>query len=80
MEGLRAIWGKSQFETLHTGLSRLISPFFEQDQLPRHDAFQIYLELPAQFAPLSDVIKPPEALKSPLYTVKGSVDDLATTA
>ena len=75
MEGLRAAWGESQFETLHTGLSRLISPFFEQDQLPRHDAFQIYLELPAQFAPLSGIIKPPEALKSPHYTVKGSVDD-----
>lgn len=26
MEGLRAIWGENQFETLHTGLSRLISP------------------------------------------------------
>ena len=47
MEGLRAIWGESQLETLHTGLSRLISPFFEQDQLTGHDAFQIYLELPA---------------------------------
>src|SRR5262245_30542628 len=33
MEGLRAIWGKSQLETLHTGLSRLVSPFFEQDHL-----------------------------------------------
>src|SRR5712691_6157227 len=75
MEGLRAIWGESQLETLHTGLSRLISPFFEQDQLTRHDAFQIYLELPAQFASLSGIIQPPEALKNPHYTVKGSVDE-----
>ena len=75
MEGLRALWGKGQFETLHTGLSRLISPFFEQDQLTRHDAFQIYLELPEQFAPLSGIIKPPDALKNPHYTVKGSVDE-----
>ena len=75
MEGLRAIWGKGQFETLHTGLSRLISPFFEQDQLTRHDAFQIYLELPEQFAPLSGIIKPPDALKNPHYTVRGSVDE-----
>jgi len=75
MEGLRAIWGESQFETLHTGLSRLISPFFEQEQLTRHDAFQIYLELPAQFAPLSGIIKPPESLKNPHYTVKGSIDE-----
>jgi signal transduction histidine kinase len=75
MEGLRAIWGESQFETLHTGLSRLISPFFEQDELTRHDAFQIYLELPTQFTPLSGIIKPPGALTSPHYTVKGSVDE-----
>ena len=75
MEGLRAVWGESQFETLHTGLSRLISPFFEQDQLTAHGTFQIYLELPEQFAPLSGIIKPPEALKNPHYAIKGSVDD-----
>lgn len=75
MEGLRAIWGKSQFETLHTGLSRLISPFFEQDRSTRQDAFQIYLELPARFASLSGMIKSPEALKNPHYAIKGSVDD-----
>jgi signal transduction histidine kinase len=75
MEGLRAIWGKSQFETLHTGLSRLISPFLEQDQLTRHDVFQIYLELPLQFAPLAGIIRPPEALKNPHYTIKGSIDE-----
>src|SRR5712691_8303928 len=75
MDGLRAIWGENQLTTLHAGLSRLIPPFFEQDQLTRHDAFQIYLELPAQFASLSGIIKPPEALKSPHYTVKGSVDE-----
>jgi hypothetical protein len=75
MEGLRAIWGESQFETLHTGLSRLVSPFFEQGELTRHDVFQIYLELPAQFTSLSGVIKPSEALRSPHYTVTGSIDE-----
>src|SRR5437762_3000742 len=45
------------------------------DQVTRHDAFQIYLELPAQFASLSGIIKPPEALKSPHYTIKGSIDE-----
>ena len=75
MEGLCAIWGKNQFETLHTGLSRLVSPFFEQDQLTRNGTFQIYLELPEQFAPLSGIIKPLEALKNLHYTVKGSVDE-----
>ncbi|HEY7495460.1 MAG TPA: ATP-binding protein, partial [Candidatus Tectomicrobia bacterium] len=48
---------------------------FEQDQLTRHDSFQIYLELPTQFVPLSGIIKPPGALTSPHYTVKGSVDE-----
>jgi len=75
MEGLRAIWGESQLETLRTSLSRLVSPFFEQDHLTGQDTFQIYLELPEQFAPLSGIIGPPEALKNPHYTVKGSVDD-----
>jgi signal transduction histidine kinase len=75
MEGLRAIWGESQLKTLHTGLSRLVSPFFEQDQLTGHGTFQIYLELPEQFAPLSGIIGPPEALKSPHYTITGHVDD-----
>jgi len=75
MEGLRPIWGESQLETLRTSLSRLVSPFFEQDHLTGQDTFQIYLELPEQFAPLSGIIGPPEALKNPHYTVKGSVDD-----
>jgi hypothetical protein len=75
MGGLRAIWGESQLETLRTGLSRLISPFFEQEKLTRHDTFQIYLELPEQFTPLSGIIRPPEALKSPHYTITGSVDE-----
>jgi hypothetical protein len=74
MEGLRAIWGESQLETLHTGLSRLVSPFFDQDKLTEQNTFQIYLELPEQFAPLSGMIEPPEALKSPHYTIKGHVD------
>jgi signal transduction histidine kinase len=75
MEGLRAIWGESQLERLHTGLARLVSPFFEQDRLTGHDTFQIYLELPEQFAPLSGIIEPPEALKSPHYTITGHIDD-----
>jgi signal transduction histidine kinase len=74
MEGLRANWGKDQFETLRTGLSRLISPFFGQDQGSRNDEFQIRLELPAPFENLSGMVEPPEALQRPHYTLKGQVD------
>lgn len=75
MEGLRAIWGESQLETLHTGLPRLVSPSFQQDRLAGYDTFQIYLELPEQFAPLADIIGPPEALKNPHYTITSHVDE-----
>jgi signal transduction histidine kinase/uncharacterized DUF497 family protein len=75
MERLRTTWGKNQLETLRTGLSRLISPFFRQDQVTRNDEFQIRLELPATFEYLSGIVEPPEALKSPHYTLKGYVDE-----
>ncbi len=74
MERLRTTWGKNQLETLRTGLSRLISPFFDQDQVTRNDEFQIRLELPAPFEYLSGIVEPPEALKSPHYTLKGYMD------
>jgi len=74
MEELRTTWSDNQFETLRTGLSRLISPFFRQDQVTRNDEFQIRLELPSPFEYLSGVVEPPEALKSPHYTLKGAVD------
>jgi len=75
MEGLRTAWGKEQFESLRTGLSRLISPFFGQDEVSRGDEFQIFLQLPASFEYLSGVVEPPEALKRPHYTLEGHVDE-----
>jgi signal transduction histidine kinase len=75
MEGVRTTWGKEQFEGLRTGLSRLISPFFGQDEISRGDEFQIRLQLPAPFDYLSGVVEPPEALKRPHYTLKGHVDE-----
>jgi signal transduction histidine kinase len=75
MEGLRKTWGKDQLETLRTGLSRLISPFFGQDEVTRADEFQIRLELPVPSKYLSGIVQPPEALKNPHYTLKGYVDE-----
>jgi len=76
MEGLRITWGGDQLKTLRTGLSRLISPFFGQDQVTRNDEFQILLQLPAPFEYLSGIVEPPEALKSPHYTLKGYIDEI----
>ena len=41
-KGLRAIWGKSQCGTLHAGLSRLIAPFFEPDQLTGRESMPLH--------------------------------------
>lgn len=75
MEGLRTTWAEEQFETLRTGLSRLISPFFGQGSTTRDDKFQIGLQLPVPFDHLSGWVGPPEALKSPHYALKGGVDN-----
>ena len=75
MEGLRTVWGKDEFETLRTGLSRLISPFFAHDLVIQKDEFQILLELPAPFDYLSGAVEPPEAFQKPHYSLKGHVDD-----
>jgi signal transduction histidine kinase len=74
MKGLRASWGRGQFEKLRTDLSRLISPFFIQDQVTANDELQICLQLPAPAEDLSGIVEPPESLKNPHYLLKGSVD------
>jgi signal transduction histidine kinase len=74
MKGLRASWGRGQFEKLRTDLSRLISPFFTQDRGTANDEFQICLQLPPPAEDLSGIVEPPESLKNPHYLLKGSVD------
>jgi hypothetical protein len=59
MKGLRAVWGRGQFEKLRTDLSRLISPFFVQDRMTSNDEFQIRLQLPAPAEDLSGIVEPP---------------------
>lgn len=73
MKGLRAEWSAEQFETLRTGLSRLISPFLGNNS-PPNEEFLVRLELPSPFEHLSGVIGDLEALKSSHYTLKGYVD------
>jgi len=74
MKGLRVAWDRGQLEKLRTDLSRLISPFFAQDQVIANDEFQICLQLLPPAEDLSGIVEPPESLKNPHYLLKGSVD------
>lgn len=75
MDGLRTVWEKNEFETLRTGLSRLISPFFARDLVIQKDEFQILMELPGSFDYLSGTVEPPKVFEKPHYSLKGHVDD-----
>jgi histidine kinase/DNA gyrase B/HSP90-like ATPase len=74
MKGLRVVWGREQFKKLRTDLSRLISPFFEQDRVTTSDEFQIRLQLPTPAEDLSGIVEPPESLENPPYLLRGHVD------
>jgi len=69
MEGLRVAWDRNQLQNLRKGLSRLVSPFFDSDE------FQIYLDLPELFESLSGIVKPPESLSHPHYSISGIVSE-----
>lgn len=70
MRGYRAAWSEEQFATLHKGLSRLVSPFAGETFI---EAFRIALELPPTFAHLNGLVQPPELLRSPHYSVTGTI-------
>jgi signal transduction histidine kinase len=74
MEGLRTDWDREKVTTLHSALSRLISPFAGTDGDGPED-FRISLELPAELADLSGEIGPVEALQNPEYVLRGQVDE-----
>lgn len=69
MKGLRVAWDRNQLQNLRKGLSRLVSPFFDSDE------FQICLDLPELFESLSGIVKPPESLSHPHYSISGIVNE-----
>lgn len=72
--GLRSTWGIDELETLRTGLSRLISPFYGEKRVREDDKFQIWLHAPEPYSHLSGIVEPPEALMHPHYLLKGTID------
>ena len=74
MEGLRTDWNADKFRELRTGLARLIAPFFGEELWNRDDEFEIRLDLPASFEQQSGIVEAPELLRTPHYSLKGSMD------
>lgn len=72
MQDLTVSWEEEQLQTLRAALARLVSPFLAEEQV--NDEFQILLQLPDEFEHLSGKVQPPEALKKPPYSLKGSID------
>lgn len=76
IEELHSIWEERQFRELQTGLARLVSPFLNEDGVSQKNSFQIYLSLPEKFKSMSGLVRSPEALKSPHYSLNGCIDEL----
>jgi signal transduction histidine kinase len=72
MSNLRVSWDREQFQTLNTGLSRLVSPFMEMND------FSVYLDLPKAYEGLSGRVEPPAILNKPHYSITGDVKEDGT--
>jgi len=73
MVGLKTDWGIDQFDKLRRDLSRLVSPYFGEDDEKVFEDFQIILKLPEKYEEYSETIKPPEIIRKPYYVIKGDV-------
>lgn len=67
MSGLKKEWGPQELRDLQRGLSRLISPFFSENE------FRIYLRLPGEVNENPQQIEAPEIIRYPHYTLAASV-------
>lgn len=74
MAGLKTKWGREQFEKLRRDLSRLVSPYFGEEEEKALEDFHIILKLPEEFQEYSERIMPPEVIRKPHYVIKGDVD------
>ena len=68
LNNLNTEWDEEKFQSLKIALSRLVNPV-----APVPD-FLIDLKLPIDFSRYAGLIKPPESINKPDYTIKGFVD------
>lgn len=67
LESLRKLWDDADYESLHSRLSRLISPFEDVSD------FEIELDVPGH-PDLSGPVTPPEIVLQPIYSLEGRLD------
>ncbi|MFE5430602.1 ATP-binding protein [Peribacillus simplex] len=73
MTGTRASWDKKQLQQLRVSLSRLVSPFFNEDT-DSSLGISIKLDLPDTLDIGNDYVGPPDLLDNPQYKLYGFVD------
>ena len=69
LQKLSHLWGEEQLSNLFRGLSRLISPFFNDNK------FKIKLETPDKYSQFNEFVSSPPIVKHPHYTINGTIDD-----
>lgn len=73
MTGIRSSWDNKDLANLRIGLSRLVSPFFNEDT-DTSLGISIKLDLPDTVDKDNDYIGPPDLLDNPQYKLYGYVD------
>lgn len=73
LKKLRSTWKDDEFRNIRTRLSRLVSPFWNNEILINRSPFQIYLSVPEPFSHYSGLIEPSETFKNPHYSISGTV-------
>jgi len=77
MESLKSDWDSEKIDQLLEGLSRLITPkSIAPSTYQLKDSFEIFAEFPKPFEEKTGPIEPPEILKYPHYSLKGTVNKL----
>ncbi|MDO8872891.1 MAG: ATP-binding protein [Methanoregula sp.] len=75
MESLKSDWDSEKINQLLEGLSRLVTPkSIAPPNYQLKDSFEIFAEFPKPFEEKTGLIEPPEILKYPHYSLKGSVN------
>ena len=66
---LSHLWGEEELSNLFRGLSRLISPFFDDKK------FRIKLDTPDKYSQFNDFVSSPPIVQHPHYKINGTIDN-----